>query len=339
MAKLEVPEKWIAGRPDDQVSDVAKCSLQNRLSAVAQLLPLAAKRAEKDPEYIHQLRVWTRRASAAMSLFEYLMPRRRFKWMKKQLKRVRRAANDARDCDVLIERLSKEFAGRGQKRWLKELRVERVKTQKAVVEVYQWLKQDGRFERKIEKLLQQVKMRNTDTCAALPPFGDWARERLRGQVTRFFEAVPSDSADEAALHELRIRSKHLRYTMELVAGAFPEELKNRIYPTILAIQDQAGEINDLLVAKTRLREKLEVASDASEAKSWRQMLDDKQAQSEELRYTFLQSCNSQILQELRRGFEAMLGKVCESHETSNGVASKKHPSATQAASSRKCARQ
>jgi CHAD domain-containing protein len=100
------PEKWIEGETAlERPSVVAVRTLQNRLGAVLQLLSLAAEKAEEDTEYVHELRVRTRRATAALSLYEDLMPRRRFSWMKKQLKRVRRAANDARDCDVLIERL------------------------------------------------------------------------------------------------------------------------------------------------------------------------------------------------------------------------------------------
>ncbi len=64
--KGALPEKWIEGEAaGDRPSDVAVRTLQNRLGAVLQLLPLAAEKAEEDIDYIHELRVWTRRAAAA----------------------------------------------------------------------------------------------------------------------------------------------------------------------------------------------------------------------------------------------------------------------------------
>src|SRR5688572_28787502 len=99
-------EKWVEGvSPDDRTCDVAVRSLRGRLRAVLHYLPLAADKAQEDVEHVHQLRVWTRRATAALVLYQELLPRRRFAWMKKQLRRVRQAANEARDCDVLLARL------------------------------------------------------------------------------------------------------------------------------------------------------------------------------------------------------------------------------------------
>jgi CHAD domain-containing protein len=100
-------DKWIPGiSPDDRLTDVAVRSLEARLGAVQHLLPLAAEAGIEELETIHHLRVWTRRAAAAMKLYAPLLPRRRMAWMEKQLKRLRRAANEARDLDVLVQRLS-----------------------------------------------------------------------------------------------------------------------------------------------------------------------------------------------------------------------------------------
>ena len=72
-------DKWIpAVQPDDRTSDVAVRTLQDRLGAVLYCLPLASEQARQDVEHVHQLRVWTRRATAALRLYEDWMPRRRF---------------------------------------------------------------------------------------------------------------------------------------------------------------------------------------------------------------------------------------------------------------------
>src|SRR2546426_11365277 len=62
--------KWISGlTPTMPVADAARLVLQVRLEVVRDSLPPALHRAEKDSEYVHQLRVGTRRAGAALGVF------------------------------------------------------------------------------------------------------------------------------------------------------------------------------------------------------------------------------------------------------------------------------
>ena len=72
MAKVK--DKWAsAPSPDANVAKVAVGALNGRLDAVLHYLPLATHKADEDPEYVHQLRVWTRRATAALRLYEQLI--------------------------------------------------------------------------------------------------------------------------------------------------------------------------------------------------------------------------------------------------------------------------
>src|SRR4051812_42576378 len=100
--------KWVEVRsPNESVEDVARRVLEDRLDLVWHYLPRAAKGPKSETENVHQLRVATRRAVAALDTFSHLLGKRRLKWMNKQLKKVRRAAGDARDFDVLYDRLSR----------------------------------------------------------------------------------------------------------------------------------------------------------------------------------------------------------------------------------------
>jgi CHAD domain-containing protein len=313
-------EKWVEGvSPDDRTGAVAARTLQSRLGVVLRLLPLAAGRAAEDVEYVHQLRVWTRRATAALNLYAELIPRHRLLWMKKQLKRVRRAANDARDCDVLVGRLRTRPPGRGARRWLEEVRAERAEAQKALVAVHESLGRGDRFARRLDGLLRRVRCRGEGKAgAAAAPFGDWAREHFRTAAGRFFGAVPADQADAAALHQLRIRGKELRYLMELLAGALPSPFRTRLYPTIEAMQDRLGEVNDLATAKARLQQKVEAASGSAEAASWRRLLGDEQAQLAQARQEFWAWCTPELLHDLRGGFEELLGEPTRPGNPGNG---------------------
>ncbi len=324
-------EKWVQGlSPADRTIDVAVRTLKSRLGAVLYYLPLAAKRANEDAEYVHQLRVWTRRTTAAVRLYEDLLPRRRCSWLKKQLKRVRRAANNARDCDVLVERLSKGQSGRGEKRWLEATQAERAEAQKTIVAVYERLWHDDLFPRRIDKLLERVRSRGEEKAASkIDRFGVWAHTRLRPMVERFFATVPDDQTDEAALHQFRICGKELRYAMELLVGAFSEEFRTRLYPTIEALQDRLGEINDLATAKARLRRKSEEASDAREADEWRRLLANEQTRLDQARRQFWEWCSPRMLRDLRDRFEMMLGNPTQRENPADRLRPSPHSAPTQ----------
>ena len=103
--------KWIKEvSPDQPASKVARVALKRRLDVVADYLPQAAKHADEDIEHVHQLRVATRRAIAAIRVFEDQLPRRRTRQMKQILRRVRQTAGNARDLDVLYHRLESHVA-------------------------------------------------------------------------------------------------------------------------------------------------------------------------------------------------------------------------------------
>src|SRR4051794_41529286 len=102
--------KWVEGiGPETPVEEAARKSLEPRLAAVARCLPLAAHLAEHDVEHVHRLRVATRRACAALKLYRELLPGKEARWLKRRLRKVRKAAGDARDLDVLSQRLLAEI--------------------------------------------------------------------------------------------------------------------------------------------------------------------------------------------------------------------------------------
>ena len=69
-------------------------------------------------------------------------------------------------------------------------------------------------------------------------------------VAKFFEATESDLATDEALHALRIRSKKVRYTMEIVAVAFDSAFREKLYPQMTVLQDVLGTVNDHATALT-----------------------------------------------------------------------------------------
>src|SRR5205085_159177 len=84
--------------------------LAARFGVVRENLPLAVEQPYKDPEYVHHLRVGTRRCGAALEAFRNCLPKKDAKKAKGALRDLRRAAGDARDWDVFIQTLEEARA-------------------------------------------------------------------------------------------------------------------------------------------------------------------------------------------------------------------------------------
>lgn len=254
--------KWIEGiAPDGGVYEAARLSLEARLKAVAHWLPLASHQASEDVEYVHRLRVATRRATAALKLYRDWLPRRPRRWLKKQLREIRRAAGEARDLDVLADRFKGELGGRPTG-LLDQIAEQRTAAQGAIVDVAARCSDKDRYLRKVHQLLAGIGGHRSPRR----PVGDhhgknetvgcfrrWAHERLDEVVARSFAALPGNSDDPAVLHKFRIRVKALRYAIELLAPAFGPELREVQYPVVEQLQERLGRINDYVTGAARLR--------------------------------------------------------------------------------------
>jgi CHAD domain-containing protein len=241
-------QKWIEGaRPEQAVLEVARHTLQVRLAAVQYYLPLAAEKADEDIENVHQLRVSSRRATAAVGLYAPLLPRREVSWWKKQLRRIRRAAGNARDLDVLAQRQGGEN-GEGSHHFLADLRRLRKEAQRPLVAIHRKLCRQGRLEKHLSAILPKSSPGHQQRR-----FDDWAKRRLRKTLKRFWKAAPSGTPGMDRLHLFRIRTKQLRYTIELVSSVFPEAIRTELYPVVEQLQDRLGTLHDHVAALERLR--------------------------------------------------------------------------------------
>src|SRR5689334_2715664 len=231
---MAVSGKWIEGiGRETAVDEAARKSLEPRLAAVARCLPLAAHLAEHDVEHVHRLRVATRRACAALKLYKEVLPGKPSHWIKRRLRKVRKAAGDARDLDVLSQRLLAEYSEKAEP-VVELIKEERTCVQNAIMRAAAKCSRDDRYVRKMAKLIGGINSPHKDNGAqdSTIKFGPWARTQLAHITREFFDAVPDQSSSLAALHQFRIRAKALRYAIELVAPAFPSELRDSAYPII-----------------------------------------------------------------------------------------------------------
>jgi CHAD domain-containing protein len=246
--------KWIESQPDDPVEDVVCRALESRLERLWTFLELAVDEPPSDTENVHHLRVFTRRTATAMELFADWLPRRRGRWVRKQVKRVRKAAGEARDLDVLRidwnERLAPLPAGQ-QALLIEQVKRRRRKSQWPIEEAYQTLNEKN-FERRAEKFIERVHWRGDQPGPCDQRMACFARRSLSGLLGPYLEAASAEMSDVEALHAFRIQSKQVRYAMEIFAGAFDDRFRQELYPLVATLQDHLGEINDHVTAQSYL---------------------------------------------------------------------------------------
>ena len=248
--------KWIDSQPDDPVEVVARRALESRLERLWYFLELAVDGSPGETENVHQLRVSTRRTATAMETFADWLPRRRGRWVRKKLKRVRQAAAQARDLDVLRMRWSVKLEPLGPNRsalLLEQIKRRRRKAQWPIEAAYHKLARKD-FQRRVRKFVKRVHWRGEESAGCEQRMVCFARNSLRELVVPYLEAAAAEMTDTAALHAFRIKSKQVRYAMEIFAGAFDDDFRQVLYPLVVTLQDHLGEINDYVTAQAYLAE-------------------------------------------------------------------------------------
>jgi len=300
--------KWIdLESPQQPASEVAREVLTARLATVADYLPLAAECSEEAVEYVHQLRVSSRRASAAVDAFVDCLPAERARRMKRWLKRIRRSANDARDDDVLLERL-RELGDTSHRAFA--LLIERVAehrrgAQKPIVAIYQKARR-----RRFDSLVQEL------ASAAVwpddgpePTFAELAAQQIETIAGQFFAAASSDVETASGLHALRIVGKRLRYSMEIFAGAFDVAFRESLYPWVEQLQERLGALNDHATAQARYQRWIAVLPPSAAAADLAALISGEWTAFETARHKFLAWWSEDRVEELRAGLEAKNGEA------------------------------
>lgn len=247
--------KWLTGIAADAPADqVAHQALSERLAAVGHYLNKAIGGTD-EVEGIHQLRVWTRRASAALLLFRPAVPNATRKRMKKTLRKLRNAAGAVRDCDVQLDRL-KHGSAAVPKSILQALRKQRRSARSHFKALHRRLTRDDKLATQAQRMLDDIAWPKRHSNRAAPPFAAFCRQQLAPHAAAFFKLTNANLADDNQLHALRISAKHLRYLLELAPAVLPTGVHRQLYTQLSQLQDRAGQVHDQLAAVAFLQEKL-----------------------------------------------------------------------------------
>jgi CHAD domain-containing protein len=235
------------------LDQVAREALGRHLAKLDDHMPAA--RAGSDPEAIHVMRTSLRRIRTILQVLEgsSIYDARRLRRLRRRLGRLARRLGRARDLDVLaqhVEAYAQAHPGSqdGTAPLRAQLQRRRDQAQTKLIEEL-----DRRRTRRARRQLRRMVARGAQAPGAGTPV--LVRHFAGSAIWRRYEAVLAyehalADATPAALHQLRIACKRLRYTLELFAeplGPGTEPLLR----TLVAVQDHLGALQDHVAALER----------------------------------------------------------------------------------------
>jgi CHAD domain-containing protein len=223
---------------------------------------LAAERPHGEetptPDGVHQLRVAARRLRVALRLFRRMLPSQHVARLRAELRWLASSLGNLRDLDVYAENF---------KAYVQTLPPE----QRADLSGSELFLRRERTEARLEAAAAFASPRSEALFAELNRFiaagpsagalrrwrslsvRDAVRRNIRrsvGRVCRLAEGL-GERPRPAALHELRIKTKQLRYELEFFAEVYPQ--LQPAAKVCKAVQDLLGVHQDVFTANARLR--------------------------------------------------------------------------------------
>jgi CHAD domain-containing protein len=223
-------------------------------------------KAAEDIEYIHRMRVASRRLRAALPLFEPCFPEKQYETWMREITKITRALGEARDTDVQIaflvkmQRENNKLPVRGTVRntsgtpsdslairfLLGGLQKKRAFLQKRVLTSLAGLEKSGvnnAMQREFSTRLAEFRaVRKRPSLHGIPLA---AAFRISRRLSTLLSYDPWIQHPEAVAehHAARIAAKKLRYTMEIYGSLYRNSLKKPL-ARVKKIQEILGNIHD-----------------------------------------------------------------------------------------------
>ena len=208
-------------------------------------------RQARDIEYVHRMRVASRRLRSDLELFGDCLPAKKFIHWEKQVKTITHALGAARDTDVQIELINQldltleDVANRpGLHRLRLRLQQRRTKLQGKVQTTLDAFEDDQTMG-DMENRLQPIAAMREQVYLYTPALYRRGFDAITAHLNEFLalEYCLAQPGKIAELHAMRITAKKLRYVLEAFAPLFEGELKETLQ-AMRQIQDALGEIHD-----------------------------------------------------------------------------------------------
>ncbi|GAA1396778.1 hypothetical protein GCM10009613_48490 [Pseudonocardia kongjuensis] len=264
----------LAAGPGEPAVNHVRALLDKRLRAMLHHEP--GVRDGSDPEELHQMRVAVRRMRAALKSARPLLDGAWADELRAELGRLGRALGPVRDLDVMIERLRGAVAtlppaeqAAGQ-RLVSVLEADRIGARSEMLDELDADRHAALRRRLVEAVSAPLPEPPDD--GSRPALIDLVRTETR-KLTRAVRRAGPNPPD-MILHDLRIRTKRLRYTGELVEPAMRTSKGKRtsdakrvrkMLKAAEGLQEVLGDHQDACVAEHRIRVLLDELGDSPDA--------------------------------------------------------------------------
>lgn len=214
-------------------------------------------RIDSDPEGVHQARVATRRLRSDLRTFRAALEPEWVSGLREELGWLGGELGQARDADVLLERLTARATGLSEASAESARRVTEALAQRRVEAHAGLLEALGseRYLDLIDRLIAAgqspylLESKGDRAAASALPRIAWRAFRPLEKKVRSLPEAPSDED----LHLVRILAKRCRYAAEACAPSLGKRTQ-RLASTASELQDVLGELNDAVVAERWLRD-------------------------------------------------------------------------------------
>ena len=211
-----------------------------------------------DPEYVHQMRVATRRLRAALRMFGPVLPAGFAGQLVPPMRELMSALGQARDLDVLMAEIVAPVAATlpDEPRLTDLANAVTNRLYAARRDIRHVLRQPGYGQLLLTagNLLQRAPFieppATGDEAASLLQFADRRLRRLLKKILELADAARVDYPP--SLHQLRIGIKRLRYAIEFFGPMLPGKSGAAAIKRLAGLQDELGQLNDLASAGTLL---------------------------------------------------------------------------------------
>jgi CHAD domain-containing protein len=212
-------------------------------------------RADKDIEFVHDMRVATRRLRALFPLVEEVAPVKQVQACRRGTRKIARVLGSVRDGDVFLKQITTamqempEAQREGMQPLTDALRRDRAAAFKGLIGVLDSAEYAA-FKRDFAAFMtddaaqwdSRLRLRDMVGSTLLQRY-----EQLRAYETQIDMANLADN-DDTVLHEARIAGKRLRYLFDLFGDRFGKYLQP-VLESLVALQENLGALQDIAVAK------------------------------------------------------------------------------------------
>jgi len=212
----------------------AKDQFRVRLEKLSEQFEKAHKVA--DDEAIHDLRVAIRRFTQVLLVFRRLLPVRKVESARKKLKKIMRAAGEVRNLDVALIAIGAQ-APAGLKKKLEAMRE----------------KASAKLNQRVSRALKSdwadgwhAHLKFGHSRLEVHEFADRALPKLQRAFLAEGDSAAAPDSSPVTLHQFRIATKRLRYTLELFVLLEESETEERL-EVLRGLQQILGDIHDSVV--------------------------------------------------------------------------------------------